>query len=175
MDIQTLFENGRSMTIQFELSKLLKNKVSRCIIKGISQKNKLLGCQIEKISAVKSQHDVSELKKFASVHKKELGVELYECLLSEIKEISDDYRWINSKEGLVIQKIEDWIINVRKIAIKNFPNIPIYIGRSNWEPRKIIIGICVKDTILRNCIEEYFQSLSPPSLVVFPIKENMFD
>lgn len=124
MDIQTLFENGRSMTIQFELSKLLKNKISRCIIMDIIQINKLLGCQIEKISTVNSKQDISELKKFASAHKKELGAELYYCLLSEIKEISDDYRWINSKEELVILKIEDWIINARKIAIKNSQIFP---------------------------------------------------
>ncbi len=176
MDIQTIFENGKANTIQFDVSDLLKNKLSEIILEEIDNRNRSISNELRKIANVKLKSDILELKKFAAINRDILGSDLHDELLSEIKEINEDYKWIASKNGKLILSIEKWIKKTRRLVSQNFPNEKyIYIGRSNWDPQKIIIGLCVIDRMQRAKIKEYILDLMPPSKVEFPINDQVIE
>lgn len=68
-------------------------------------------------------------------------------LIDEAKEISEDFRWSQSKEGKLILRIESWIEEQRKILDEKWPKELIYIGRSFDEPISLIIGGMVNSKI----------------------------
>lgn len=50
-------------------------------------------------------------------------------LIDETKEISEDFRWSQSKEGKLILRIESWIEEQRKILDEKWPKELIYIRK----------------------------------------------
>ena len=56
-----------------------------------------------------------------------LSYDLLDDIKDEFRDIWDDYKWANSKDGKVVLKIEEWIKKARLCIPNEFPNAYIYI------------------------------------------------
>lgn len=91
-----------------------------------------------------------------------LPKKLFEDTKDELTEICDDYKWLNSKNGKLILKIEEWIKEARHCVAFDFPSEYIYIGRSLIDPVSLIVGGYVKELITKANIESYLNNMNPP-------------
>lgn len=167
-DIYSLFEADKASVVQFDIRGMLKFRVSDDIISEISEVSTSLGKTIVDLADVHGRDDVLKLQSFVSAYHKELGFELSDMLRSEIKEIIQDYKWINSKQGILVLQIEDWIENARKVCLGKFPHVLCYIGRSLMDPTQLIIGGYVESELQR--LKDFFQIQHPPVGVDFKLK-----
>lgn len=88
----------------------------------------------------------------------------------EVRDIWDDYKWANSKEGKEVLMIEKWIRQARICISNDFPHIYIYIGRSFINPISLKIGEYVQDVNEISKIEEYVNNMNPPIDIQYSIK-----
>lgn len=164
------FNREQSTIIQYNFLELLTKKISDVIIEDIYKKNRRLGDAISNISIVNTKDDICKLNRYLSQNKESLGIELYTELYSEIKEISNDYKWSKSKDGRIILSIEEWLEKVRTIFKQDFHYDFIYMGRSFIDPKILIIGGFVDSEQMKKDFIDYFQSLNPPVEILFKIR-----
>ena len=92
---------------------------------------------------------------------------LFEETKSEVREICDDYKWLNSKNGKLILKIEKWIKEARHCIAIDFPSEYIYIGRSLFDPISLIVGGYVKELRTKTMIESCLNNVNPPIAIEY--------
>lgn len=164
MDILQEFEQQKAGTIQYSLDKLLKVCISDYVLEDCyaiddSFRNSILSCR-----AFDSKDKIKTLKSFLRDNRERFhdNMILFQDCLAEIKEIEDDYKWMNSKDGQLIMQIEKWIEVQRKNLSKKNENNHIYIGRSLLEPQSLIIGGIVYNAATAEELKNYFREMNPP-------------
>jgi hypothetical protein len=112
---------------------------------------------------IETREDLKILKDFVKANKSKLSNDLYESCKEELKEITDDLKWSNSKEGMKVMKLEEWVINVRKHlqGFDEFKNI--FIGRSLMDPVILrISGVLDSESQIEK-LKEIIKHLDPPA------------
>jgi len=153
------FEILKSNTIQYtiEMNKLrLSDVVLEDMLKtGIDINNiEILNVDIE------NKEQLKELKEFLDCNKKFLKDGLYDYCLEEYREIKDDLKFRNTKDGQLIIGIENWILAQREILSQLKPS-EIFIGRSFIDPKKIVIGGLLNGQD-EGTIIGYYEERNPP-------------
>lgn len=101
------FEILKSNTIQFTIE-MNKMRLSEAILEDIIKTE----IEVEKVEILNVDIDNKErlknLKQFLDNNKKILKNGLYDYCLEEYREIKDDLKFRNSKDGKLIIEIENW-------------------------------------------------------------------
>lgn len=169
MDITEKYNQEKESTIQYDVSELLQTKLSDHLK---SQLDKLGNDDVTKFLAlfpIPAKTKLSEIKALLSSIKEILPQNIFEETKDEVRDICDDYKWRNSRDGKKILEIEDWIKRARHCLSCDFPSALIYIGRSFIEPISLIIGGYVRDTSTKAVIESYFDKMNPPIPIEYKI------
>ncbi|MER2999237.1 hypothetical protein [Pontibacter populi] len=151
----------KSHTILFSGIELIKQALSDWLIEEILGLNE--NYNDESILKVKlnSKEEIRNLKEFLDREIKHQNYELYESCIEELREIKEDFKWSNSKDGKFIQKLEDWVLNIRsKISDKGWEKI--FIGRSMIDPKELNIGGVVKNEKEADEIRMQIEMWAPP-------------
>lgn len=169
MDKQDRFYTEKESTIQYDVSELLQTDLSNCL-KGylMNLDNPDVG-RFVSLFPILSKTRISAIKDLLNGMKEILPKNLFEETKNEVKEICDDYKWLNSKEGKLILQIEEWIKKARLCVATDFPSELIYIGRSFIEPVSLIVGGYVKELNTKITIESYLNNMTPPIAIEYRI------
>lgn len=169
MNIVEKYNREKECTIQYYISELLQNDLSNTL------KSRLMKCDIPDVAKfialfpIQNKTKISAIKGSLNCLKEVLPENLFEETKEEAKNICDDYKWINSKDGKLILQIEKWIKEARHCLSVDFPFEYIYIGRSFVEPVSLIVGGYVKESSFKNFIESYFSKMNPPITIEYKI------
>ena len=162
------YEQLKSRIIHYSIE-LTQKKLSSTLLEDLYIRNEILKKSKELQKVIESEEDLKQLKKYIKQNKSLIGKELFDECLEEIRTIKQDLKFINSKEGKAISKLEDWVISVRP-KFENFKNSKLFVGRSNWNPKDIIIGGLVQNEETKKDIISLAQTLSPPVKIIFFIE-----
>lgn len=153
------FEILKSNTIQFTIE-MNKMRLSEAVLEDIIKTE----IEVEKIEILNVDIDNKErlknLKQFLDNNKKILKNGLYDFCLEEYREIKDDLKFRNSKDGKLIIEIENWVQHNRESLPQMNPS-KIFIGRSFIDPKKLIIGGLLNGQKEMEIIE-FFREKNPP-------------
>lgn len=169
MSIVEKYNQEKGCTIQYDISELLQTDLSDAL------KSRLMKFDIPDVAKfialfqIQSKTKISTIKGSLNCLKEVLPENLFEETKDEVKDICDDYKWINSKDGKLILQIEEWIKEARGCLSVDFPFEYIYIGRSFVEPVSLIVGGYVKESSFKNFIESYFSKMNPPITIEYKI------
>ncbi len=169
MDITEKYNKEKESTIQYDVSELLQTDLSdylkdSLINLGNPEVNKFVA-----LFPILGKVRISVIRDSLNSIKEILPENLFEETKSEVREICDDYKWRNSKEGKLILQIEDWIKEVRLCVATDFPSEHIYIGRSFIEPVSLIVGGYVKELRTKAMIESCLNDMNPPIAIEYII------
>lgn len=170
MSIIEKFNQDKETTIQFDISELLHFNFSDYLIHQIESCDTPHAQRLLSIFPLHHGVKYSEIKSCLKDLENIISADLYDDIKDEIREIWDDYKWVNSKAGKEVLKIEDWIKKARCYALETFPNEYIYIGRTFISPISIKIGGYVNDTSVTNEIQKCFNDMNPPVAILYSIK-----
>ena len=101
------YNQEKESIIQYDISELLRTDLNDDL------KNRLMNLdnpEIEKLIAlfpIQSKAQISAIKDLLNGIKEILPKNLFEETQDEVKEICDDYKWLNSKRGKLILQIEE--------------------------------------------------------------------
>lgn len=157
-------------TIQYDISELLHTDLSDDL------KERLMNLGNPTVDKFIALFPIQDKIKFSAIRdalngmKDILPKNLFEETKDEVTEICDDYKWLNSKNGKLILKIEEWIKNARHCIAIDFPPEYIYIGRSLIDPVTLIVGGYVNELNTKANIESYLNNMNPPIDIKYSIK-----
>src|SRR5687768_13492144 len=63
---------------------------------------------------IQTKEDLKTLKEFFKTHKSKFSRTVYQSCTEELREITSDLKWSNSKEGKEVVNLEEWVLNARK-------------------------------------------------------------
>src|SRR5688572_25874496 len=110
MNIQ--FERLKEKSIQFTMP-LVQTRLSDELLKRIIEINDEFS-KVEILSKdIETQNTIHNLKRFLELNRHEFTKDLIEDFKEELKEISDDLKWKNSKVGKAVLLLEKWVLDTR--------------------------------------------------------------
>ena len=157
-------------TIQYDVSELLHTDLSDNL------KERLMNLGNPTVDKFIAIFPILDKIKFSAIRdtlngmKDILPKNLFEETKDEVTDICDDYKWLNSKNGKLILKIEEWIKNARHCIAIDFPSEYIYIGRSLIDPVTLIVGGYVNELNTKANIESYLNNMNPPIDIKYRIE-----
>lgn len=169
MSIVEKYNQEKECTIQYDISELLQTDLSdylRNELEGLDNNNVT---NFMALFPIQNKSKIKEIKDLLKDLKVFIPDDLFEAIKEEVREICDDYKWMNSQEGKLILQIEKWIKEARHCLSVDFPFEYIYIGRSFVEPVSLIVGGYVKESSFKNFIESYFSKMNPPITIEYKI------
>jgi len=152
------FEVEKSCSIQYPLSDLLRLSFNRDILVDIGKIDESIAEQIRAFFPCKKQSDVKAVKILIEKHRN-LLTDIYNDCLDELKEISEDVSWINSKQGRKIIDLENKIAQIREYLKNTFPGLLLYIGRSFVDPLLTVVGGFVENETQISTISKTIKSI----------------
>ena len=161
-DITERYNQEIESTIQYDISELLHTDLSDDL------KERLMNLGNPTVDKFIALFPIQDKIKFSTIRdalngkKVILPKNLFEETKDEVTEICDDYKWLNSKNGKLILKIEEWIKDARHCIAIDFPSEYIYIGRSLFDPISLIVGGYVKELNTKTIIESCLDNMNPP-------------
>jgi hypothetical protein len=172
------FENLKSTTIQYSMFDLLKCKLSDFVAGEILQID--ISFVNEKIvtKEISTKEDIMTLQSFVENNKNKFTVcGLYNYCMEELREIKADFKWRNSKDGKFIIKIEHWIESVRPKLQLHFRDYKIFIGRSIFNPKELVIGGILNSEGEIERVKNFIEPENPPVVPTFrfEIDNQMMD
>lgn len=153
------YERLKSTTIQFSIE-MNKTRFSEVVLDDITKagidtsKLKILSEDID------SKERLKELKQFINAHKQVLKRGLHDYCLEEYREIKEDLKFRNSKDGKLIIELESWVQENRESIPELLP-AKVFIGRSFDDPKKLIIGGILNGQ-QESRIIDFFETKRPP-------------
>lgn len=168
MNIKERFDSDKECTIQYYVSELLHLDLSDYLKKQLQKWHNNEVNSFVSSFPINRKSEIPEVRKRLDVLKKTLPNDLFEEIQCEVKEIFEDCKWINSKEGRLSLQIDKWIKNAKNHLSNDYPDEYIYIGRSFINPISIIIGGYIKND--QTLIEQYFNKMNPPVTIEYRIK-----
>lgn len=169
MNIIEKYNQEKESTIQYDISELLQTDLSNAL------KSRLMKFDIHNVAKfialfpIQSKTRFSAIKGSLNCLKEVLPENLFEETKDEAKDIYDNYKWINRKNGKVILQIEKWIREARRSVSIDFSFEYIYIGRSFIEPISLIVGGYVKESSNKELVVSYFNNMNPPIAIEYKI------
>ena len=155
----TKFELLKSNTIQYAVE-MNKVRLSETVLDDISKtKIDFENAKILNIN-INGKENLKKLKHFLNDNKEFLKNGLYDYCIEEYREIKDDFKFRNTKDGQLILEIENWVQDIRKL-LPEIGNSKIFVGRSFFDPKKLIIGGILNDQEKLKIIS-YFEDKNPP-------------
>lgn len=161
-NITERYNQEKESTIQYDISELLHTDLSDDL------KERLMNLGNPTVGKFIALFPIQDKIKFSAIRdalndmKDILPKNFFEDTKDEVTEICDDYKWLNSKNGKLILKIEEWIKEARHCVAFDFPSEYIYIGRSFIAPVSLIVGCYVKELNTKTMIESCLDNMNPP-------------
>lgn len=168
MDIIEKYNQEKETTIQYDISELLHTDLSDYLKKRLEHLDNNTVTKFVALFPLKAKQKIPEIKVLLKNIRDILPDDLFEATKEEVREICDDYKWLNSKKGKLILQIEKWIKEARHCVVIDFPSEQIYIGRSFINPVSLIVGGYVKEQNIKTLIE-YFNNMNPPITIEYKI------
>lgn len=162
MNNRDKFYQEKESTIQYDVCELLHTDLSDDL------KERLINLGNPTVDKFIALFPIQDKIKFSTIRDSLNGMKvilpknLFEETKDEVTEICDDYKWLNSKNGKLILKIEEWIKEARHCVAFDFPSEYIYIGRSFIAPVSLIVGGYVKELNTKTMIESCLDNMNPP-------------
>lgn len=170
MNIIEKYNQDKETTIQADISEFLHFNFSNYIMQQLKCRKDPNVKKLLLLFPLQPDTRKSEIKKIIDKLENILSCDLLDDIKDEFRDIWDDYKWANSKDGKVVLKIEEWIKKARLCIPNEFPNAYIYIGRRFVNPISLKIGGYVQDENEINKIETYFNNMNPPVSILYSIK-----
>ena len=162
INIPEKYDQEKEFTIQYDVSELLQTDLSDNLKSRLMNLGNPTVRRFVALFPIQGKVRISVIRDSLNSIKDILPENLFEETKSEVREICDDYKWLNSKNGKLILKIEEWIKEARHCVAFDFPSEYIYIGRSLIDPVSLIVGGYVKELITKANIESYLNNMNPP-------------
>lgn len=169
MDITEKYKHEKESTIQYDISELLQTDLSDNLKSRLMNLGNLEVDIFVALFPIQDKVRISVIRDSLNGIKGTLPSNLYDETNDEVKEICNDYKWLNSKDGKLILKIEEWIQEARLGVATDFPSEHIYIGRSLIEPVSLIVGGYVKELRIKTMIESCLNNMNPPIAIEYRI------
>ena len=169
MDIIDKYNQERETTIQYDLFELLHTDFNYSLKHQLKNFGNDTVTNFVALFPIKGKTRISEIKVLLRNLKDILPKDLFEAAKEEVRDICDDYKWINSNEGKNILQIEEWIKAARHSMSVDFPSELIYIGRSYVNPISLIVGGYVKGKGAKDLVKSYFDQMNPPIAIEYKI------
>lgn len=169
MNIIEKYNQEKAVTIQYDLSELLHTEFSDYLKDQMKNLGNDTVTNFVALFPINGKTRISEIKVLLRDLKDILPKDLFESAKEEVRDIYDDYKWINSNEGKNILQIEEWIKAARHSMSVDFPSELIYIGRSFVNPISLIVGGYVKEKSAKDLVKSYFDQMNPPIAIEYKI------
>jgi hypothetical protein len=155
-------ERLKEKSIQFTLEMVKKRLDDFLIDEIIETDDKFKEIEIL-FKDIETHADLKILKDFFKLNKSKLSKDLYENYIEELREITSDLKWSNSKQGIQVLKLEEWVINARKAFAEVDEFKTVFIGRSMIDPTLLIISGVLNGALQEEKLKEKIEYLNPPT------------
>ena len=168
-DLTGKYNQEKESTIQYDISELLQTDLSDYLKDRLLSLGNPDTSNFVALFPMQGKVKISVIRDSLNSLKEILPKNLFEETKDEVREICDDYKWLNSKDGKLILQIEEWIKEARHCVAADFPSECIYIGRSFIEPVSLIVGGYVKELRTKAMIESCLNDMNPPIAIEYRI------
>lgn len=162
MGIIEKYNQEKETTIQYDLSELLHTEFSDYLKGQLINLGNDTVTKFVSIFPLKAKTKISATKCLLRNLKDILPKDLFDATKEEVRDICDDYKWVNSNKGRKIIQIEEWIKAARYSISVDFPSELIYIGRSFVKPISLIVGGYVKEKEVEDFVKSFLNNMNPP-------------
>jgi len=154
-------ERLKERSIQFTIE-IIQRRLSDDLVESLIQLDEKFRDSVFLYKDIENKNDLKSLKELIYSNREKLSEELFDDCKEELKEIGEDIKWKNSKDGKRVLELEDWVLTTREILKANdFKNI--FIGRDFIDPLVLIISGVVANEMQAKKLKEKIKELNPPA------------
>ena len=166
MDKEIFIQRLKENLILWDVERMFRTSLSDPVLEDLS----VLGIELMDRNLT-TRKDCEEVAQILDANKGKVDAALYSDCMAELREIRDDRKWLASRTGRRVMKIEHWFAEARQMAKECFPLNDIIMGRDMMEePDNLTIGIVARTREECKLIQKTIEGWQPP---VIPIIRTM--
>ena len=158
MDKEQFLQGLNDSLILWEVERMFHTSLSDPVLEDLS----VLGIELMD-REVTTRKDCEEVAQILDANKGKMDAALYSDCMAELREIIEDRKWLASRTGRRVMKIEHWLAEARQMAKECFPLNDIIMGRDMMEePDNLTIGIVARTREKCKLIQKTIEGWQPP-------------
>lgn len=158
MDKEIFIQRLKEKLILWDVERMFRTSLSDPVLEDLS----VLGIELMD-RELTTRKDCEEVAQILDANKGKMDAALYSDCMAELREIIEDRKWLASRTGRRVMKIEHWLAEARQKAKECFPLNDIIMGRDMMEePDNLTIGIVVRTREECKLIQKTIEGWQPP-------------
>ncbi len=158
MDKEIFIQRLKENLILWDVERMFRTSLSDPVLEDLS----VLGIELMDRNLT-TRKDCEEVEQILDANKGKMDATLYSDCMAELREIRDDRKWLASRTGRRVMKIEHWLAEARQMAKECFPLNDIIMGRDMMEePDNLTIGIVARTREECKLIQKTIEGWQPP-------------
>ena len=158
MDKKQFLQGLNDSLILWDVGRMFHTRLSDGVLEDLS----VLGIELMDRDLT-TRKDCEEVVQILDANKGKMDATLYSDCMAELREIRDDRKWLASRTGRRVMKIEHWLAEARQKAKECFPLNDIIMGRDMMEePDNLTIGIVARTREECKLIQKTIEGWQPP-------------
>ena len=158
MDKEIFIQRLKENLILWDVERMFRTSLSDPVLEDLS----VLGIELMDRDLT-TRKDCEEVAQILDANKGKVDAALYSDCMAELREIRDDRKWLASRTGRRVMKIEHWLAEARQMAKDCFPLNDIIMGRDMMEePDNLTIGIVARTREECMLIQKTIEGWQPP-------------
>ena len=158
MDKEIFIQRLKENLILWDVERMFRTSLSDPVLEDLS----VLGIELMDRNLT-TRKDCEEVAQILDANKGKMDAALYSDCMAELREIIEDRKWLASRTGRHVMKIEHWLAEARQMAKECFPLNDIIMGRDMMEePDNLTIGIVARTREECKLIQKTIEGWQPP-------------
>ena len=158
MDKKQFLQGLNDSLILWDVGRMFHTRLSDGVLEDLS----VLGIELMD-RELTTRKECEEVAQILDANKGKMDAALYSDCMAELREIRDDRKWLASRTGRRVMKIEHWLAEARQKAKECFPLNDIIMGRDMMEePDNLTIGIVARTREECMLIQKTIEGWQPP-------------
>ncbi len=158
MDKEQFLQGLNDSLILWDVGRMFHTRLSDGVLEDLS----VLGIELMDRNLT-TRKDCEEVAQILDANKGKMDAALYSDCMAELREIIEDRKWLASRTGRRVMKIEHWLVEARQMAKECFPLNDIIMGRDMMEePDNLTIGIVARTREECKLIQKTIEGWQPP-------------
>ena len=158
MDKEQFLHGLKDTLILWDVERMFHTRLSDEVLEDLS----VLGIELMDRDLT-TRKDCEEVAEVIESNRERMDAALYSDCMAELREIKDDRKWLASRTGRRVMKIEHWLAEARQMAKECFPQNDIIMGRDMMEePDNLTIGIVARTREECKLIQKTIEGWQPP-------------
>ena len=158
MDKKQFLQGLNDSLILWDVGRMFRTSLSDPVLEDLS----VLGIELMD-RELTTRKDCEEVAQILDANKGKMDEALYSDCMAELREIIEDRKWLASRTGRRVMKIEHWLAEARQKAKECFPLNDIIMGRDMMEePDNLTIGIVARTREECKLIQKTIEGWQPP-------------